>query len=483
VGLPTILTNPANGTAAFNPLVHTFSFGQSFGVANSNTFFALNVSTTNATLISYFVPNQIIIVKNGSYAGQHRIIDVFETSPGKYRLRTSSPFTGFDSASNNFFVFRKYDFRVFLYKQVSIGSIDLRATPNPNGILSLDVSSVVRRYFELNAPAEGIDLGLTLRYEVGVTGFTVFTPSVVTVYGFENLTGSQLAGETPIGNLPILYTGGVPVIYSKLIPTPPPANRRIMTNFISAQDETITTTQEDIEITMLSCQLKEVEWIGSSTIAALEISPSLPPWITAQAVGANVELTIFPCQNGDGDYLLEDYSSEDYITGADINSINGCFTFVFSDGMSPLFSLQVCVDSVSGIQEACPDDVLNFAFINKQGGWNSFALECNYIKGVTFGGDTTIVTPSMVLKRVEVRDVYEKYTVSAAVVSKVQLDLYRAMRESIQAYLFNEATQTWDIPVVMDLGEFQTYGNKFNQGESRVSFAFRVAEQIKVQTQ
>jgi len=152
-------------------------------------------------------------------------------------------------------------------------------------------------------------------------------------------------------------------------------------------------------------------------------------------------------------------------------------------GSDTLFTLNVCVTPVSELIDVCKADVINIAWLNQLGGFSSFALEGRFIKGRDFGSDQTIVTNTRVLKRIEYKDVYDTFEIRGGVLSKNQLDLLQSLRSSIQAYLYNSNTEAFDIPIVIDRGSFNTYGNRFNQSETRFGFRFRLSQQVRIQTQ
>jgi hypothetical protein len=141
------------------------------------------------------------------------------------------------------------------------------------------------------------------------------------------------------------------------------------------------------------------------------------------------------------------------------------------------------VDPISEIIDVCPADVLNFAWLNQRGGFSSLAVECKYDNGREFGGDSTVVDATNTLKRVEFRDVYDFTEARGGVVSRNQIDLLTSLRSAIQVFLYNNSTQAFDIPVVIDRTSFRTYGNRFNQAETRFSFRFRKSRQVNIQTQ
>lgn len=481
-----LISSPANGEDVFSPLVFEFAFpNASCNFVDVAGVAAIDVPSTFSTIID--VGDNVRIL-NGAYLGVYRVIDI---TPGVLlRLELNTPFIGSSIAtgSNLFIPDGAQDFQLIAgYSAGSEAAIkpwqvtdELRVTPNLLGVYRFDISGFLRTRFTVTPPVTGPNVPISIRYTVRLktaTALPADTGALTAYYGLAPLSLPQQNGEEAVGERPILFTGNQPTLYSLAL------TKGIINNFVSNPDAPASTTSGAvINLRLLSCEPKVITWLGSSPTSGFTVSPALPSWIQATAVGNNIQLIINPCTGGVADYLSADYNIFDYLTGGQLNSVTGCFSYVFSLG-STLFTLNVCVTPVSEIVGVCSDDVLNFAWLNQRGGFSSMAVECRYINGREFGSDNTVVDGNQTLKRVEFRDVYDFTDVRGGVVSKNQLDLLASLRSSIQAFLYNDQTAAFDIPIVIDRAGFSTYGNRFNQAETRFSFRFRKARQVNIQTQ
>lgn len=221
----------------------------------------------------------------------------------------------------------------------------------------------------------------------------------------------------------------------------------------------------------------------SGAISSLGVSPALPSWIQILSSPSNqIKLSIRTNESAPGDYTAEDYNSVDYSV-ASFNNLAGCYQFQFSDGATVIFTLAFCIGAISETIKVCTEDVLNFAFLNKSGGYNSIALDCTYVNGRTFGNTAVFKDSNNVLKIGSVKDVYDTITVNCSVLSKRMLDFLMAMRSSNHVLLYNETSKAFDIPVVIEKSDLQTYGNKFNQAQTSQTFTLRKAKEVLIQTQ
>jgi hypothetical protein len=481
------ISGPANGEDVFNPLVFEFAF-------TSNSCYFVDVDGSAAIDISVaYTPvveaGDLVRILNGSYAGTYRIIEI---TPGtSLRLTLNTPYIGSSAATGStlFTPEGAQDFELIAgYSTGPEAAIkpwgitdEIRVSPGPSGVYRFDVSGFLRTRFTVTPPLVGPSVPISIRYAVRLKTSTAIpddTGAVTAYYGLAPLSEQQQNGEEAVGERPILFVGNQPTLYSLAL------DKGIIHNFISNPDEPASTTSgSEIDLRLLSCEPKVITWLGSAPTAGFTVTPSLPSWIQATANGNNIELVINPCTGGVADYLSADYNILDYLTGGQLNSVTGCFSFDFELSGSPLFTLNVCVTPVSEIVDVCPSDVLNFAWLNQLGGFSSFALECKYTNGREFGADNTVVDATRTLKRVEFRDVYDVTEVRGGVLSKNQLDLLASLRSAIQVYLYNTSTASFDIPVVIDRASFATYGNRFNQAETRFSFRFKRAKQVNIQTQ
>lgn len=484
-----ILTQPPQGASVFNQMFFEFAWEQGgCSFVDVNTLIAaIDVSIIYDSIL--FINDKVKII-NGAYAGTYTVTDKVNISANITRLTLNTLFIGNSllTGSNLFAPERSMDFQLFTGYQLGAESnikpwsltSTIRVSQNTQGIYRFDISGFLQSRFDITNPLLGPNIGASLRYLVRVltSGVPSDSNARTAYYGLQNLSLAQQEGSEAVGERPILFFGNVPTLYSLT------GAKGIINNFISNPNQSqITASGAVVKLDLLSCEAKEVLYIAGVPTSLFTVNPALPDWITATSEGDNIKLIINPCSGGVGDYLLDDYNPVDYLSSGQLNSVTGCFSFVFSLGGSVLFTLNICVTPVSEIVNVCKSDVLNFAWLNEIGGFSSFAIESRFIKGRDFGSEQTIVTSARVLKRVEYKDVYNTFQLSGGVLSKNQLDLLQSLRSSIQAFLYNNLSQAWDIPIVIDRGSFLTYGNRFNQSETRFSFRFRVSQQVRIQTQ
>lgn len=485
------ITRPANGQDVFSPVIFEYQWSQRGCLfLNLSGIAAINVSLDYENVV---VVGDAVRILNGSYAGIYTVtaVDIALLPSPALRLTLNTPYIG-TSAETGSSLFTPERPQVFqLLAGYSAGPeaaekpwqiIDeVQVSPGPTGVYKLDVSGFLKSRFAITEPIVGPDVQISLRYDLRIFSLSAIpddSNALTAYYGLADLTTAQQDGEEPVGERPILFFGNAPTLYSLAL------SKGIINNFVANPSEPASTESGAlIDSRLLSCEPKEITWLGGAPTSGFTVSPALPSWIQATANGDNVELILNPCSAGVGDYLSADYNPEDYLVGGQVNSVTGCYSFDFSLSGSPLFTLNVCVDPISEIVTVCPADVLNFAWLNQRGGFSSFALECKYDNGREFGSDSTVVDAAGMLKRVEFRDVYDFTEVRGGVLSKNQLDLLASLRSSIQAFLYNSQTAAFDIPVVIDRESFRTYGNRFNQAETRFSFRFKRSQQVAIQTQ
>jgi hypothetical protein len=484
-----IISQPPQGASVFNPMIFEFAWDEaSCEIESVDGLIGMRVAISYDSVLN---TGGRVRITNGSYLGSYTIVSKETISGTQIRLTLLGAFIGnsFATGSNRFIPDVATDFQLITGYQSGSESVlkpwgvtsTIRVNPNAQGIYRFDVSGFLKSRFEITEPLQGANVPISLRYLVRLASNSALPSDAdarTVYYGLEDLSQPQQDGEEAIGERPILFFGSVPTLYSLV------GSKGIVNNFVSNPNQTeITTSTQSINLQLLSCEPKEINWLGVAPTTGFSVSPSLPDWIQATADGNNIKLIINPCTGGVADYLADDYNLADYLTSGQLNSVTGCFSFVFSLGGDTLFTLNVCVTPVSELVDVCKADVLNIAWLNQLGGFSSFALEGKFIKGRDFGSDQTIVTSTLILKRIEYKDVYDTFEIRGGVLSKNQLDLLQSLRSSIQAYLYNSNTQAFDIPIVIDRGSFNTYGNRFNQSETRFGFRFRLSQQVRIQTQ
>jgi hypothetical protein len=482
-----LISAPANGANVFSPMVFEFNFSAascSFLDLEGNA--AIDVSLNYAPLIEV---GANIRIANGAYLGVYRVTSV--TPDTALRLTLDTPFIG-TSAATGSTKFTPEGVTVFQliagYSEGPEAAIkpwqvtdEIRVSPNLNGVFRFDVAGFLRSRFSITAPVAGPNVPISLRYDVRLKTIADIPNDAnarTAYYGLEPLSLTQQEGDEVVGERPILFFGGVPTLYSLAL------GKGVIHNFVADPDAPGENfAGATVDVRLLSCEPKAFTWVGASPTAGFTTSPALPSWLQATANGNNIEVVINPCTAGVGDYLSGDYNPLDYLVAGEVNSVTGCYSFAFALGGNALFTLGVCVTPISEVVEVCTADSLIFGWLNERGGFSSMAVEGRYVNGREFGGDTLAVDANQVLKRVQFRDVYDTTEIRGGVVSKNQLDLLSSLRSSIQVYLYSPATQAFDIPVVLDRASFGTYGNKFNQSETRYGFKFRRAKRLTVQTQ
>ena len=480
------ISAPANGADVFSPMVFEFSF-----TAATCTFVdlagiaAIDVPLSYASLLEV---GGSVRITNGAYLGVYRITEI--TPDTLLRLTLTTPFIGTSAAtgSTRFTPEGPTVFQLIAgYSDGDEAAIkpwqvtdEIRVSPNPSGVFRFDVSGFLRSRFTVTAPVVGPNLPISIRYAVRLKSASAIPDDAgasTAYYGLAPLTLPQQSGDEAVGERPILFFGGAPTLYSLAL------SKGVINNFIADPEAPgATTSGATVDVRLLSCQPITLSWLGVSPTTGFTVTPALPSWIAATANGNAIDLVINPCTAGVGDYLSEDYSPLDYLVAGQVNSVTGCYSFDFDLG-GLLFTLNTCVTPISEIVDICANDSLIFGWLNQRGGFSSMAVEGRYVNGRDFGSDTLTVDANQVLKRVQFKDVYDFTDIRGGVISKNQIDLLASLRSSIQVYLYNTATQAFDIPIVLDRGSFSTYGNRFNQSETRYGFRFRKAQRLVIQSQ
>jgi hypothetical protein len=296
-----------------------------------------------------------------------------------------------------------------------------------------------------------------------------------------NFLGSLI----PLGPAPINFINeqnqkGYPVLFSYIdIPT-----GRIK-NITSSDLTEIVSAGTEVFVNALALNSYDLTWVNpDGAIADLQVSPALPAWITIEPSASDVvQLTIDTGAAVEGgDYDGSDYDGDDYLLGGP-NAVVGCYEYEFSDGVTPLFTLTLCVYPIQSSNEICvSEDALNIAWVNQQGGWSSYVFDGRTTYGKDIGQVRTYKT-GIELKRSFVGDVYDTVEVNLANKPIKDLIFISSMRQSIQAFLWSSETLQWSIPIVIDKQTFPIYTKPFKQIEQVDRFSFRYAEEVVIQSQ
>lgn len=430
----------------------------------------------------------IKIFDNEDYAGTYQITGVDDVDdPEKfYFVKTFTTeqavlFVPFDRQV--FQLFAERDFND--YQKIA----DMTVYPQPDtGEYLLRVEGFLQAVFEVNKPLNnGEEITLLRNYYVLPLGFDMEdSPTILkAVYAAVPDLTSFLAPFIPLGPAPInfisqLTAKGLPVLFSYI-----DTDIGRIVNVTSSNQTDILASTPTVLIFGLPLNVYNLNWINpAGAIADLQVSPALPAWISIlPSASDTVQLSIDTGLNTEGgDYDPDDYDEEDYLISG-VNLIVGCYEFEFSDGVTPLFTLRICIFPIQSSTEVCESETnFNIAWINREGGWSSYIFEGRKSYGVDIGKVTTY-KKSRELKRASVEDVY--HTVEVALFNKSiqEMDFITSLRYSIQAFLWSDLTQQWSIPIILDKGGFNTYTRPFKQIELEEQFTFKYAEEVVIQSQ
>lgn len=294
----------------------------------------------------------------------------------------------------------------------------------------------------------------------------------------QNIVGQQI----PLGNIPISFinesgASDIPILFSVVEST-----ESAIQNVITGVDS-VTTTSTENTVFLVANQKVTYNIIKSSgTWGVMSLSPVYAFASIVSTVGDTVTIEFDASVASSGDYSSVDYDDEDYLTSG-INGFVGSYEIQLLEDSIDVGTFNVEIFPTVQIRQICLDNVLNFAWLNRSGGWNSFALECKYVKGFSIGRQKTYKTASDVIRNNELDEVYQTYSLIAEGLTTFELDLLSSLRTSIQAYLYNENSLSFDIPIIIDTRSFETYGNRQRQPDRNMSFNFRIATQEVIQTQ
>lgn len=434
----------------------------------------------------------IKIIDNNDYEGKYQILS--RSTPGDPPDVGTKFYIDVEYTSDQTVYFVPFERQVFyLYAEESFNVFiklsEVSAYPDAAstiGEYKLRLDGQLQAAFKVNPPVNnGPEFTLLKKYYVTPRDFDSPTPPVIYNAVFatvESLT-PYLDELIPLGPLPINFINeqtakGAPVLFSYI-----DLDLQRVVNITSSQDTDITSTADTIYVPGLPLNQYDVTWINpAGVIAALNVTPVLPAWITTlPSAGDTVKLYIDLTQGYGGDYDPDDYDAADYLTGG-ANAVVGCYEFLFKDGATDLFTLRICVFPIEKSNDECTDGAFNIAWINLQGGWSSYIFTGGRDYGRDLGSVKTY-KDGHTIKRSAVKEVYDTAKVTITGKSVRDLEFIASLRQAIQAFLYDEETQQWSIPILMDARSFEIYHAPFQQIDVRQEIGFRYAEEIRVQTQ
>lgn len=490
-----------------------------------NLPFALAV-TSPGTFLPVFYPieyslefagNGIDIIQSGGLtmidAGSNVALGLYLLTKPKVRIYDTTDYDGvyqIDAFVDNTFVIdatftstqagkicpsRKQTFELYCEEELNsfVKVADIGSAADVDGQYNIRVEGFLQGVFLVNPPVEGDEITLGRKFYLIPASFEVDSQPISTaVYSaIESLT-PYLDDLVPLGPAPMNFINeqtqkGMPVLFSFLELT----TGRVK-NVISSKETDIISTN-DVVLNALPCNSYDIEWIkiAGNINGAIVSDPALPSWIVITPDTDRLAIAIDTCAQGSGagDYEPDDYSSTDYLT-AGFNELVGCYEFEISDGDGVLFTLSICIFPIQQpASEVCQDDAFNIAWVNRQGGFSSYAFAREVgskgLKQLGLNvGESTDFKKEGELKKSSVRDVFDSVTVHYSNRNVRELLFISSLRQSIQAYLFNDDTGAWDIPIFIDPESFPVFTLPFNQADhGNGSFTFRYSDEIRIQRQ
>ena len=174
-----------------------------------------------------------------------------------------------------------------------------------------------------------------------------------------------------------------------------------------------------------------------------------------------------------------------YVNGFIINPpTEGSYSFTFETEGEETIEYEVDINISNCNQVAydnCCDNQCNIMWLNPQGGWQNYIFTGIKTFEVEQDNGNTFKTVSKVIKYTEKKEVYNAMICTTGNIPKSHVDYLDSLRYSIQAYLFNSNTNTWDIPILLDSESFTKYTSRDKLFDVAVRLLF--AKEIQIQRQ
>lgn len=489
----------------YSPVFRPITIG--FKLTNNNTIVKSDV---DGTYLEALTTDAAEYLANGGPGGGFPIIKIIDNDDygGKYQILSRSTPGDPPDVGTKFYIdatyttdqavyFVPFERQVFyLYAEKSFNVYqkiaEIAVYPDPLstfGEYKLRVEGFLQSIFKPQAPVDnGAEFSLLKKYYVVPRDLDMSDPPTVlnAVYSAAPTLTPFLDELVPLGPAPINFINeqtakGLPVIFSYIDLT---AGRIV--NITSSQETDITSVAPVVYVPGLPLNQYDVEWINPGGLIATPITqdPALPAWITILPSDPDrIKLHIDLSSGSGGDYSGDDYEGDDYLTGG-INGIVGCYEYDFKDGDDEvLFKLRVCAFPITKSNFECSDpQSFNIAWVNREGGWSSYIFTGRQVHGTEIG-DVKTFKDSGVIKRQAIEDVYDYAEATVAAVAIRDLQFIASLRKSIQAYIYNPLSLSWDIPILIDSRSFEMYEIPFEQINVSTGFSFKYAEETIIQTQ
>lgn len=152
------------------------------------------------------------------------------------------------------------------------------------------------------------------------------------------------------------------------------------------------------------------------------------------------------------------------------------------DGVETILTVELVVvaDLYDEVSNCCGDR--NIAWYNIQGGWQNYVFSGIKTFQVEAGEDKQFKTNDYVLKHSEISGVFDGEILTTGDIPQSHVTVLDGLKaKSIQAFLYNDETELWDIPILVIRESYTKFRSRDKFFEVRVRFLY--AEEILVQTQ
>jgi hypothetical protein len=146
-----------------------------------------------------------------------------------------------------------------------------------------------------------------------------------------------------------------------------------------------------------------------------------------------------------------------------------------------VFDVTNCFEEYNPCLSGETTNPLNVCWYNRDGGRENYLFLSRKTYKKQIGQVTEFKSTGLIKKYVSIDDVYNGRDVPSGLIPSTHLDKVEEMKYTIQAYLWNDVSENWDVPISIDPSSFtlKQEGNGFYE----YNFSFIYSEQLKVQNQ
>lgn len=145
------------------------------------------------------------------------------------------------------------------------------------------------------------------------------------------------------------------------------------------------------------------------------------------------------------------------------------------------YRIQINITNCFIERDGCQKRRLNISWFLPEGGWKSYVFYGKKLFGVDIGSASAFKDEDEIAKFNAVNEVRDTVDAASGSIPKSDVDYVKLLKPSIQAFLYNDITAAWDIPIVIEKTSFQLY--RESDTSYKYDFKFSYGKEIKIQTQ